>query len=454
MCGIAGLHRPGLPFPESVSGVASMLAAMHHRGPDARGLHEVDGGALGAVRLAVIDLHGGDQPLFNEDRSVVVVFNGEIYNHPELFRRLRRNGHQLSSRADSEVIAHLYEDLGVRGLVAELDGMFAFALWDARRQRLHLVRDRFGVKPLHWTWDGTTLAFASEVKAMAAAGVVRPRLDMDAWTELLTFQNILSDRSLFDGVRLLPPGSVLTLDAEGPRVDRFWDAYPCPDPSLRAGPELEEAVRDHFEAGVRRQLVADVEVAAYLSGGLDTGSVAAVAAASLPRLTTFATGFDLSIATGMEATFDERSDARQLAGTLGTHHKELLLDQADLPMILPRLVRAIEEPRLSFSYPNYLTAGMASRWVKVVLSGAGGDEVFGGYPWRYESAARPDWQAGYFEWWQRLLTPASMSELLTDEARSQVDLDRPRRVFNEILDRVDGAAPLDAMLYLEFTTYL
>lgn len=454
MCGIVGLHRPGRPHPDAAARVGAMLAVMHHRGPDACGLEEIEGGAVGAVRLAVIDLQGGDQPLFNEDRTVVVVFNGEIYNHPELFAELRSNGHVPASRADSEVVAHLYEDLGIDRLVRRLDGMFAFAVWDGRRRRLHLVRDRYGVKPLHWTWDGETLAFASEVKALVAGGAVRPRLDLDAWVELLTFQNILSDRSLFADVHLLPAGSVLTLDQEGPRVERFWDGLPRPDRRVRAGPELEEAVRDCFQAGVRRQLVADVEVAAYLSGGLDTGAIAASAVTALPRLTTFATGFDVTGATGFESGFDERRDARGLAETLGTHHKELLLDAADLEMILPRLVRAIEEPRMSFSYPVYLTAGLASRWVKVVLSGAGGDEIFGGYPWRYQAAEQDDWEEAYFRWWQRLLTPSAMAELLTDDARARVDLERPRRVFAEVLSAVEGAPPLEAMLYFEFKTYL
>lgn len=454
MCGIAGLYRPRRHLSDAGRRVGAMLGAMHHRGPDASGVEEVDGGAIGAVRLAVIDLQGGDQPLYNEDRTVVAVFNGEIYNHPELFADLHRNGHKTASRADSEVLAHLYEDVGIDGLVRRLDGMFAFALWDGRLRRLHLVRDRYGVKPLHWAWDGETLAFASEVKALAAGGAIRPRLDLDAWAELLTFQNILSDRSLFEGVRLLPAASVLTVDEDGLRIDRYWDGLPCPDRRWAHGPDLDEAVRETFQAGVRRQLVADVEVAAYLSGGLDTGSIAATAAKALPRLTTFATGFDVTWVTGMESEFDERADARALAESFGTHHKELVLDAADLEMILPRLVRALEEPRMSFSYPNYLTAGLASRWVKVVLSGAGGDEVFGGYPWRYGAAEEDDWKTAYFGWWQRLLTPEAMAELLTDDARGRVDLHRPRRLFDDVLSDVDGAAPLEAMLYFEFRTYL
>ena len=431
----------------------AMLGAIRHRGPDAQGAHVEPSIALGSARLAIIDLRGGDQPIYNEDRSVVLVYNGEVYDHQQLLARLSARGHTLASRSDSEALVHLYEDHGI-GFVEQLDGMFGFALWDVRRRRLHVVRDRFGVKPVHYTWDGQTLCFASEVKALLRGGAVRPQLDLGAFTELLTFQNILGDDSLFAGVRLLPAGSVLTLDDDGLRIDRYWDPLPRADGVVAGGAALAAEVRERFEAGVRRQLVSDVPIASYLSGGLDTGAITAVAARELPRLTTFVTGFDTRGTEGMESGFDERADARELADELGTHHKELLLDAEDLEIVLPRVVGALEEPRMSFSYPNYLTAGAASRWVKVVLSGAGGDEVFGGYPWRYRFASEPNWRDAYFGYWERLLPRASLGELLTDSALGSVDLDRPRAAFDAILDNVDGAAPLDAVLYYEFKTFL
>jgi asparagine synthase (glutamine-hydrolysing) len=405
--------------------------------------------ALGSRRLAIIDLTGGDQPIYNEDRTICLVYNGEIYNFPTLRDRLIARGHRFLTRTDSETIVHLYEERGP-GVVEELNGMFAFALWDECNKRLLIARDRLGVKPLYYVWDGTTLAFASEVRALIAGGFVKPQLDRDAFVELLTFQNILSFQSLFLGVELLPPATTLSLDASGLSVDRYWD----PEPRLDSGHDVEELlarVRVTFDEAVERQLISDVELASYLSSGLDSSSVTASAARVLPRLTTFTTGFDVSGAVGMEAGFDEREDAATLAHTLGTHHHELLLDAHDLDMVLPRVVLHLEEPRMNFSYPNYLTAGFASSWVKVVLSSVGGDELFGGYPWRYELAEAPDFVDRYFAEWSRLLTREELAEGL---AGNDFDLERPRRLYDEVMSKTESLPALERMLYFELKTYL
>lgn len=433
--------------------VAEMLGSIAHRGPDARGAHVEPTIALGSQRLAILDLAGGDQPIYSEDGAICTVYNGEIYNFRQLAAGLRAGGHQLASESDSEVLVHLYEDHGI-DFVPRLNGMFAFALWDGARRRLHLARDRFGVKPLYYSWDGRRLAFASEVKALLRGGVIRAELDVEALVELLTFQNILSERSLFRGVSVLPPGAVLTLTRDGAlSMDRYWDPLPCPDPGLdRNG--LPGQVRELFDQAVARHLASDVEVASYLSGGLDTGAVTAAAVRHLPRLTTFATGFDTGGATGMEAGFDERADAARLARDFGTHHHELLLDAHDMDMVLPRLVWHLEEPRLSFSYPNYLTAGMASRWVKVVLSGVGGDELFGGYPWRYAYASEPDFIERYYGFWTRLLTAPELARCLTGQVREGIELARPRDVFDGVMAAASYLEPLDRILYFESRTYL
>jgi asparagine synthase (glutamine-hydrolysing) len=452
MCGICGLYTSSTPLSAADGDMARMLAAIRHRGPDAQGSHVESRVALGAARLAIIDLAGGDQPIYSEDRSICVVYNGEIYNYREHHGRLRSRGHVLACESDSEILAHLYEDCGI-DFVSQLDGMFAFALWDSREEALYLARDRFGVKPLYYHWSDDTLVFGSEVKALLASGRVAPSLDLGALVELLTFQNVLSDRSLFGGVRLLSAGSILRLDASGMRMSSYWEAQPRPDRRVD-GAQAVALARERFGQAVRNQLVADVEVASYLSGGLDTGAIAAVAVERLPRLTTFSTGFDVSNAEGMEAGFDERADAAALAGLLGTHHHELLLDAQDMEMVVPRLVRHLEEPRMSFSYPNYLTAGVASRWVKVTLSGTGGDELFGGYPWRYSMADEPDAIERYFLSWNRLLTAKELRDALGDRVRADVDLDRPRMVFDRVLAESEGLPVLDRMLHFEFRTYL
>jgi asparagine synthase (glutamine-hydrolysing) len=429
-----------------------MLAALTHRGPDAHGVHIDETVALGSTRLAIIDLKSGNQPIYSEDRAVCAVYNGEIYNYRELRDGLRQRGHEFASASDSEVIVHLYEEQGI-DFVSQLNGMFAFALWDARERTLHLARDRYGIKPLHYHWDGRRLCFASEVKALLDSRRLRAELDHDALLELLTFQNILSTRGLFRGVSLLPAAGLLRLGPDGLSVRTYWDPLPQPQP-VRRPDELPALVGEHFDAAVERQLVSDVEVAAYLSGGLDTGAVTAAASRRLARLTTFATGFDTTGAEGLEAEFDERRDAAELALELGTHHHELLLDHHDLEMVLPRLVHRIEEPRMSFSYPNYLTAGMASRWVKVVLSGVGGDEVFGGYPWRYELADKPDFMNRYYDYWNRLIPADEMRDAFAPELIPELDFERPRQVFDAIIEPSSGLTPLDRILYFESKTFL
>jgi asparagine synthase (glutamine-hydrolysing) len=246
---------------------------------------------------------------------------------------------------------------------------------------------------------------------------------------------------------------VLTVDPEGLRVKRYWDPLPDPQPVTDRG-RVPHEVRERFEAAVERQLVSDVEVASYLSGGLDTGAVTAAASGPIDRLTTFCAGFDTRGATGLEAGFDERADARGLAEWLGTHHHELVLDAHDMEMVLPRLVRHLEEPRMSFSYPNFLTAGIASRWVKVVLSGVGGDELFGGYPWRYALADHPEFPGNYFGYWERLLAADGLRRALTAPVLREVELERPRAVFGAIMEPAADLPALDRILYTEARTFL
>lgn len=454
MCGINGVwSRAGKAVdPEQV---ARLRDTMRHRGPDGEGLWrrpQRGDVVLGHRRLAIVDLsEAGLQPMANEDGTVQVTFNGEIYNHAELRVELERRGHTFRSRCDAEVLVHLYEEHG-EAMVHRLVGMFAFAIWDERDDSMLLARDRLGIKPLYYTWNGATLAFASEVKPLVAAGFVSPAVDAEALVELLTFQNILSDRSLFRDVRLLPSASVLTLANGNPSVSTYWEPTPQPAP-VSDEAELLHAVRDAFDDAVERQLVSDVEVASYLSGGLDSSSVTSSAARHLARLTTFTTGFDVTAAEGMEAGFDERPQAAALARALGTHHHELCLDEHDLEMVLPRVVLHLEEPRMNFSYPNYLTAGFASRWVKVVLSSVGGDEIFGGYPWRYALAAEDNFVERYFGFWTRLLTAEELREGLAAPL-ADADLERPRRLFDDVLARVEHLPNLDRVLYFELRTYL
>jgi asparagine synthase (glutamine-hydrolysing) len=367
VCGIAGIASArGAVDPARLAAMSSMLV---HRGPDAAGMHIEGGIALAARRLSIIDLQGGDQPLSNEDGTVVVVQNGEIYNHEELRRELERAGHRFATRSDTEVLAHLYEEHG-DDFVARLRGMFAFALWDQRRGRLVLARDRFGIKPLLYRETGGELLFASELRALP-----RGEIDLDALEAFLAFNSVPAPLTIFRDVRKLPPGHVLTWEAGETRLDCFARPAPPPGPETRdeAEDELVEELRARLRESVRAHLVSDVPVGVLLSGGVDSSLLAALAALEIGEpLRTFSIGFE-------ERSFDELADARLVAERYGTEHRELVL-RPDAALLLPALAEAFDEPFAdSSALPTYLVSELASRDVKVALSGEGGDELFGGY---------------------------------------------------------------------------
>jgi asparagine synthase (glutamine-hydrolysing) len=459
MCGFAGVveTRDRGPSAELLRAMATSIA---HRGPDGGGVH-VDGPVgLGARRLAIIDLsEAANQPFTRS--GVVVAHNGEIYNFRELRQELQRLGHRFESRSDTEVVAHAYAEWG-ESCVDRLRGMFAFAVWDADRRRLFVARDRFGVKPIYWHWRGGTLTFGSEVKALLVHPAVRAELCPEALTEYLTFQNVLSDLTLFQGVRLLPAGHTLTLDLEEgePRVQQYWDFTPG-EPLVLDEDEASKRLEFLFEQAVTRQLVSDVEIGAYLSGGLDSGYISSVAAQHVPRLATFTAGFDLTSVSGLEVGFDERARAEQLANALKTEHYEVVLHAGDMEWVLPSLVWSLEDLRVGQSYPNYYVARLASKFVKVVLSGAGGDELFGGYPWRYFAGFgdQASFERRYYEYWQRLVSDDERTELLSPNVLAAAAHHEPYDVFRDVLAGWTG--PLDtpddrvaASLYFELKTFL
>jgi asparagine synthase (glutamine-hydrolysing) len=362
ICGIAGAADRAR--------LEAMSATLVHRGPDSSGEY-VDGPvALGSRRLSIIDLAGGDQPIFNEDASVVVVQNGEIYNHPELMRELQRDGHAFRTHCDTETIVHLYEQHGL-DFARRLRGMFAIAIWDTRERRLVLARDPYGIKPLYYRDAGGTLEFASELRALP-----RGEIDLDALEAFLAFNSIPSPWSIFREVRKLPAGHLLVWTEDGGvMVERFARPAPVAEGELRGGDEAElvEELRARMRDSVRAHLLADVPVGVLLSGGVDSSLLAALAAQETSEAVhTFTVGF-------AERSFDERADARRVAERYGTNHHELLL-RPDPTLLLPTLAAAFDEPFAdSSALPTYLVSQLAAQHVKVALSGEGGDELFGGY---------------------------------------------------------------------------
>ena len=372
MCGIAGIvHRDGRR-PVSFASVRDMCAALAHRGPDDEGIHVAGGVGLGMRRLSIIDLAGGHQPIFNEDGSKVIVFNGEIYNYRELRRDLVARGHQFSTHSDTEAVLHLYEDEGAR-CVDRLRGMFAFAIWDSREHTLFLARDRFGIKPLYVTTGAWGLGFASELKAILAAGLSTRTLDWDALDAYFQLGYIPAPATPFTDVKKLEPGHCLTWRATGEvTVQRYWD---LPATAIAAPPNIERDIVEWLDDSVAAHLVSDVPVAAFLSGGLDSSAVVA----SMATLGQSPHAFTARYLGSGAAAADEAGLAQQLATRYGA--KLTVVDiEPDIRDIFEPIVRALDEPHADDSaIPTWLLSQAVGASYKVALTGIGGDELFAGY---------------------------------------------------------------------------
>lgn len=375
MCGIAGIYNPGGAADEAL--LRRMTNAMVHRGPDNEGYYLRPPIGLGMRRLSIIDLEGGRQPIGNEDGTLQIVFNGEIYNYRELQVELTAHGHRLATRSDTEVIVHLYEEFGA-GCLNRLNGMFAFALWDANREELFLARDRLGVKPLYYWSDGRTLVFASELKALLLHPAVPREFDAQALADYLTFMYIPAPKTPFAGVSKLLPGHYLVANRRGLRLERYWSLADYAAPRNVSLPEAATRVRELLEDSVRLRLRSDVPVGAFLSGGMDSSSVVALAARQMDRpLTTFSVGFTRD-------GINELPYAKQVAEAYRTIHHEIQATAEDVIRLLPRLIWHMDEPNGdSAMVPTYLVSELAATRVSVILSGLGGDELFAGYP-RYQ----------------------------------------------------------------------
>jgi asparagine synthase (glutamine-hydrolysing) len=484
MCGIAGIHAcDGGRVEPAV--LASMLDAIAHRGPDDEGMHVDARVGLGARRLSIIDLPGGHQPIANEDGTVVVAFNGEIYNYRALRERLRRAGHVLRTEGDTEVLVHLYEELG-DDLLHELEGMFAFALWDARRQRLLLARDRLGIKPAYYALQDGQLVFGSEVKALLRHPAVTARPDLDALAAFLLLKYVPSPRTMFEGVAALPPGHCLTSDENGVRVRRWWDvSFRRADTPLREQEAVEE-LRERLGTAVRDQLVSDVPFGAFLSGGVDSSSVVALMSRELGSpVKTFVVGFE-----GDGADLSELPYARMVADRYETDHHEVLLTGKDLVRLAETVVYHLDQPIADNAcLANLMVADLASRHVKMVLTGEGGDELFAGYaryageqlapafgrlpaPLRELGAGlstrriggqRPRIalyalcqrdEARRFATWFPLMSPEARAGLATGALHDAVLRSAPESLFAEALAAADGPDRVSRMLYVDTKLWL
>lgn len=386
MCGIAGrvVARKSIEVGPTEVGqmdvalVRAMSAALAHRGPDDEGLVVREGCALAHRRLSIVDLAGGHQPLSNEDGTVWVVYNGEIYNHGELRKNLQARGHVFRTRSDTEVIVHAYEEDGPR-CVERFRGMFAFALWDTRRRRLVLARDRLGIKPLYYTLSGSTLSFASELKALLADPGLDRSIDEDALSCYLALRYVPAPATLLSSVRKLPPATLLVWDEGRVRFDRYWDLASTPVRDALPMSEAEAAIelRERIDDCVEMRLMSEVPLGAFLSGGLDSTMVTAAMQArrgAHEPIRTFAVGY------GDAAHLSELPWARLAAERLGTAHHEVAVDSETAVAGLPDIVWALDEPIADpAAVPLYFLSRRTRESVTVVLSGEGGDEMFAGY---------------------------------------------------------------------------
>lgn len=465
MCGIAGVFNLG-GKPVADRDIKNMTRALAHRGPDGEDVFVYENIGLGHRRLAILDVSPkGCQPMASKNGEWIIVFNGCIYNFHDLKIDLQSQGHEFVSTGDTEVIC---EGLSAYGpaFFERLDGMFAIGAWNTKTKQVWLSRDRFGVKPLYYYFKNGTLLFASEIKSFFEHPSFSMGVNLGALNEYFTFQNLFSYRTMFDGVHMLPQANTVCVDSSTTFIHHksWWDYdFSQPDESLSFEDARSETQR-LFENAVARQMVADVPVGSYLSGGMDSGSIAVLASRHMKRLYTFTCGFDMSEATGVEANYDERRDAELTANFIKSQHYEQVMNAGDLSWSLPKLVWHLEDLRVGMSYPNYYISRLASKFVKVCLQGTGGDELFGGYPWRYyrifKSLSQKDFFNQYYDFWQRMVPEDQKSALFTDSVWSKMNPSEPREIFEKVFlfnEKLQYDTPeqhINNSLYFEIKTFL
>jgi len=482
MCGIAGIVSKDRGARIDGATIRAMCDAIVHRGPDDEGIYAQGPVGLGMRRLSIIDLAGGHQPIFNEDRSIAIVFNGEIYNFPELRPELERRGHRFTTNSDTEVIVHLYEDMGP-ACVTKLRGMFTFALYDRTRDKLLIGRDRLGKKPMHYALAGDRLLFGSEIKSILAVAPELARIDHQALLQYMYFGYILDPLTAFLPIRKLPPGHLLEFERGELRIQQYWDLPQYATYSPSSEEECLVEMERRLAEAVRIRLISDVPLGALLSGGTDSSIVVALMArASSDPVKTFSIGFK-------QADFNEAPYARLVAERFHTDHHELILEP-DIVGTVEKLTRSLEEPFGDSSMlPTYFISCLARQHVTVALSGDGGDEVFAGYD-RYRTALHdrafpwvPEWTRSLYRnhihqrlpysvpgrslaysislpWDKRYAEDVSLQpifrelRLLSEDVLARAEQDDPLNALHHYLERAPAKDPLSRLLYLDSKTYL
>lgn len=487
MCGIAGVFEYKDRKETDRNILFDMLAAIEHRGPDDRGVLLAGNLSMGMQRLSIIDLAGGKQPISNEDGTITIVFNGEIYNYRELQQKLRARGHTLSTASDTEVIVHLYEDLG-EDCVKELRGMFGFAIWDSKRQRLFVARDRLGIKPLYYKDHDGALIFASEIKSILTHPEVQATLDLQGLGHYLSLKYVPAPETMFEGIRALPPAHTLVCDRNGIRIQQYWNLSFAANEEHHGSEELcAEQLETLLRESVRLHLVSDVPFGAFLSGGVDSSLIVALMHQVMDvPVKTFSVGFQ----GGGAESFSELPYARLVAEQFGTDHHEIYVTPDDLMNLAEKVVWHLDQPIADNAcVANYMVSKLASQHVKMVLTGEGGDELFAGYaryageqlsslfrfvPWPAKSLAlgvaqrlpglrrpkvallalcQPDELTRLVNWFP-LFNRTRKSSLLNEELFHQLADPYADAVFRSQLNQADTKDWLSRMLYVDTKLWL
>ena len=464
MCGIAGIvNLNGKPVSGRI--LKKMTKALIHRGPDGEGHWIEENIGIGHRRLAILDLSkSGDQPMVSNNKRYIISYNGEIYNYLDLKKKLVKKGFTFKSRTDTEVILNSFIEFGP-SCVNTFNGMFAYVIWDRQKKELHLARDRYGIKPLYYGFFGNNFIFASEQKALAQHPDFKKEINKKSLLEYFTFQNILTDNMLLSNVKIIEPGKIGKIEYRNNKklvLTQYWDFNFKEPQNIKDHKSYEIELNRLIKKAVKNQLISDVELGAFLSGGIDSSIITSIASKKIPNLKTFTCGFDLSGASGIELNFDERQKAEALSNIYKTVHNEMVLKSGDMEKCLNKLSYHLEEPRVGQSYPNYYISKLASDFVKVTLSGIGGDELFGGYPWRYYKTASSnsfeDFIDKYYLYWQRLLDNSEIKKVFSPIWNDVKDV-WTRDIFRDVFKNYekDINRPEDYInysLYFEAKTFL
>lgn len=466
MCGITGIFNFNKQ-PIAYQTIKVMSDSIAHRGPDGEGIFIDEYVGLGHRRLAILDISSkGAQPMASHNGDWVIVFNGCVYNFKSLKLELQSKGHEFVSTSDTEVISEGLAEYGP-SFFERINGMFAIGAFHKPSKTLWLSRDRFGIKPLYYWQNDETLLFSSEIKAFIQHPAFKVEVDFDALNEYFSFQNIFSTHTLFKGVTMLPAANTVKINTEtggGFKHQTWWDHdFTRPDNKMTVE-DAKTGTASLLSRAVAKQMVADVPVGSYLSGGLDSGSLSVLASAHVNRLYTFTAGFEMSEVNGNEAGFDERLDAELTANFIKSEHYEQVINAGDIRWSLPRVVWHLEDLRVGMSYPNYYISRLASKFVKVCLQGTGGDELYGGYPWRYyrvfQSLNQKEFFNNYYGFWQRLVKDEDKIKLFRPDVYHKMKIKEPRSIFervftfNKNLKYNTPEEHIQNSLYFEMKTFL